>query len=64
MTSEWLRDSITALIALYKNEKFLYDTKSPLYYNRHARNRGLGKIVAGLQGNEGEEVLFTEISFF
>lgn len=55
MTSEWLRDSITTLIALYKKEKFLYDIKSPLYYNRHARNRGLTKIVAGLQG------LFTEI---
>lgn len=46
---EWSKEAVEILIEAYRNEACLYDTKSPLYHNKHARKQALDKIVDSLK---------------
>lgn len=42
---EWNPKTVVKLIELFKAEQCLYNTKNPLYHNKHARSEALEGIV-------------------
>ena len=46
---EWCKAAIDTLIESYRNEECLYNSRSPLYHNKHARQRALQNVCKALK---------------
>lgn len=47
--SPWSNQSISTLIEMYSQNNCLYDTKLPVYHNKHIRQKALEDIALTLQ---------------